>query len=110
MHCGAIHIFCYIENNYFNIDTRKIPKLITKKTKAIFVVDIYGHPCDYKKIIQIAKKYKLFVVSDTQSPGAYYYKKYSSSIADIGGISLNYHKHIHTGEGGVILTNKRVIL
>ena len=110
MHWGAIPIFCDIENNYFNIDTRKIPKLITKKTKAIFVVDIYGHPCDYKKIIQIAKKYKLFVVSDNaQSPGAYYNKKFSSSIADIGGISLNYHKHIHTGEGGVILTNNKIL-
>ena len=58
------------------------------------------------KLIREAKKNKLKVVSDNaQSPGAHYYKKFSTSIADIGGISLNYHKHIHTGEGGVIFTN-----
>ena len=108
MHWGAIPVFCDIEKNYFNIDCSKISKLITKKTKAIFVVDIYGHPCNYKEIFKIAKKNKLFVISDNaQSPGAYYYKKFSSSISDIGGISLNYHKHIHTGEGGVILTNNK---
>ena len=108
LHWGAIPIFCDIEDVYFNIDPKKISKLITKRTKAIFVVDIYGHPCDYKEIIKIAKNHKIFVVSDNaQSPGAYYYKRYSSSIADIGGISLNYHKHIHTGEGGVILTNNK---
>lgn len=108
MHWGAIPVFCDIEDVYFNIDPKKISSLITKKTKAIFVVDIYGHPCNYKEILKIAKKNKLKVVSDNaQSPGAHYYKKFSTSIADIGGISLNYHKHIHTGEGGLILTNNK---
>jgi dTDP-4-amino-4,6-dideoxygalactose transaminase len=108
MHWGAIPVFCDIDDNYFNIDYNKISKLITRKTKAIFVVDIYGHPCSYKEIFKIAKKNKLFIVSDNaQSPGAYYHKKLSSSISDIGGISLNYHKHIHTGEGGIILTNNK---
>jgi perosamine synthetase len=108
LHWGAIPVFCDVEDKFFNIDHKKITKLISKKTKAIFVVDIYGHPCNYKEIFSIAKKNKLYVVSDNaQSPGAYYNKKLSSSISDIGGISLNYHKHIHTGEGGVIFTNDK---
>ena len=108
LHWGAIPVFCDIEDKYFNIDHKLITKLISKKTKAIFVVDIYGHPCNYEKLKKIAKKYKLFLLSDNaQSPGAFYKKTYSSSISDIGGISLNYHKHIHTGEGGVILTNSQ---
>lgn len=108
LHWGAIPVFCDIEGEYFNIDHTKLVKLISKKTKAIFVVDIYGHPCEYDKLNKIAKKFNLFLLSDNaQSPGAFYKKKNSSSISDIGGISLNYHKHIHTGEGGVILTNNK---
>ena len=110
LHWGGIPIFCDIEKNFFNIDPDKISSLITNKTKAIFVVDIYGHPCEYNKIIKIAKKNNLWVVSDNaQSPGAKYKRKYSATIADIGGISLNYHKHIHTGEGGVIFTNNKAL-
>jgi dTDP-4-amino-4,6-dideoxygalactose transaminase len=69
-------------------------------------VDIFGHSADMDALMVIAKKHNLKVISDTaQAPGALYKGKYAGTIADIGGYSLNYHKHIHTGEGGVIVTD-----
>ena len=84
----------------------KIEKKINKKTKAILVADIFGQSSDILKILKIAKKHNLKVITDSaQAPGSKFGKKYTGTIADIGGFSLNYHKHIHTGEGGIILTN-----
>jgi dTDP-4-amino-4,6-dideoxygalactose transaminase len=69
-------------------------------------VDIGGQSADMDKIMGIAKKHGLKVISDTaQAPGALYKGKYAGTLADVGGYSLNYHKHIHTGEGGVLVTN-----
>ena len=71
-------------------------------------VDISGRSAKINEIKKIAKKYNLKIISDTaQSPMATYNKKYAGTLADIGGLSLNYHKHIHTGEGGVIFTNNK---
>ena len=93
-----------------NLDLKDLKKKITKKTKAILAVDIFGYPCDLKKINSIARKNKIFVVSDSaQSIGAKYFGKFAGTVADIGGFSLNYHKHINTGEGGIIVTNNRNI-
>jgi dTDP-4-amino-4,6-dideoxygalactose transaminase len=69
-------------------------------------VDIFGHSADMKELREIANKYNLKIISDTaQAPAAMHNGKYASTAADIGGFSLNYHKHIHTGEGGVLVTN-----
>ena len=107
---NAIPIFADIEEKTFNIDVGKVEKLITKKTKAILAVDIFGHPCDYKKLRFICNKHKISLVSDSaQSIYSFYNKKISSTLSDVGGFSLNYHKHIHTGEGGIIITNKKKI-
>ena len=60
--------------------------------------------------VEIAKKYDLKIISDAaQSIGSKYYKKYSGTFSDIGGYSLNCHKHINTGEGGIILTNSKLL-
>ncbi len=107
---NAIPVFVDIERNTFNIDPNLIEKKISKKTKAILAVDIFGHPANYKKIFIIAKKYNLKVISDSaQSIGSKYNKKFSGTFADIGGFSLNCHKHINTGEGGILLTNNKNI-
>ena len=69
-------------------------------------VDIFGHPGPMDELKKIAKKYKLKIISDAaQSPAAMYKNKYAGTMVDIGGISLNCHKHIQTGEGGVLFTN-----
>jgi dTDP-4-amino-4,6-dideoxygalactose transaminase len=103
---NAIPVFADIEDKTFCIDPESIKKNISKKTKAILAVDIFGHSANLGKIKKIAKKYKLKIISDTaQAPGALYNGKFAGTISDIGGFSFNYHKHIHCGEGGMIVTN-----
>ena len=110
LHWNAIPVFVDIEDDTFNINPNKIEEKINNRTKAILTVDIFGHSCDIYKIMKIAKKYNLVVISDSaQAIGSKVGNKFSSTVAHVGGFSLNYHKHINTGEGGIIVTNKKNI-
>jgi len=103
---NAIPVFADIEEDYFCLDPKSVKKRITKRTKAIIVVDIFGQPYDVEKIHVLAKKHKLLVIEDcAQAPGAKYKNEFAGALGDIGVYSLNYHKHIHTGEGGIVVTN-----
>lgn len=105
---NAIPVFADIEKDYYTISPQEIENKITKKTKAIMSIDIFGQSADMNKINKVAKKYNLKVISDTaQAIGSKYNGRFSGTMADIGGFSLNYHKHIHTGEGGVLVTNNK---
>jgi len=107
---NAIPVFADIEDKTFCISVESIEKNISKKTKAIIAVDIFGQSANMKKIMLLAKKYNIKVISDSaQSPGAFYNGRYAGTLADIGGFSLNYHKHIHCGEGGVLVTNNKIL-
>lgn len=106
LHYGGIPIFADIEESTFNISPDSILKKISAKTKAILVIDIFGHPANYDEIFKISKKYNLRIISDSaQSIGSKYKNKYTGTFADIGGYSFNCHKHINTGEGGMLVTN-----
>lgn len=106
LHWNAIPVFVDIEEDTFCMDPKKITEKITERTKAILVVDIFGHSADMDPILAIAKEHNLKVISDcAQSPGARYKGKLAGTLGDIGGYSFNYHKHIHTGEGGMIVTS-----
>jgi len=103
---GGIPVFADIEEDYFCLDPDSIEKLITPKTKAIIVVDIMGLPYNADRINAIAEKYNLTVIEDcAQAPGAKYGDKFAGTLGDMGVYSLNYHKHIHCGEGGLIVTD-----
>ena len=103
---NAVPVFADIEEDYFCLSPESIEKNITPRTKAIIVVNIFGLPYDADKINAIAKKHNLYVIEDSaQSPGAKYNGKFAGTLGDIGIFSLNYHKHIHSGEGGIIVTN-----
>lgn len=103
---GAIPVFADIEPNYFCLDPKSVEKRITKYTKAILVVDLFGQPYDVDAINALAKKHNLYVIEDAaQAAGAKYRGKYAGTLGDIGIFSLNVHKHIHTGEGGMVVTD-----
>jgi len=103
---NGVPVFADIEREYYCLDPKSIEEKITDKTKAIIVVDIFGQPYDVEGINKIAKKHNLIVIEDTaQAPGAKYKDKYAGTLGDIGVFSLNYHKHIHSGEGGIIVTD-----
>lgn len=102
---GAVPVFADIDYDNYCLSPKSIEKCITPRTKAILVVHIFGNPAKMDEIMAIAKKHNLFVIEDcAQAPMAEYKGKLVGTIADIGVFSLNYHKHIHTGEGGVITT------
>lgn len=103
---NAIPVFADIETETFNLDPVQVEKAITPYTKAVMVIDIHGHPAQLDEIMAIAKKHNLKVIEDcAQAPHALYKGRYAGTVADIGVYSLNYHKHIHTGEGGMCVTN-----
>ena len=110
LHWNAVPIFADIEEDTFNICPKSILRNITKRTKAIMTVDIFGQPSKMKEILKIAKNNNLKVITDSaQAIGATYGKKYAGTLGDVGGYSLNYHKHIQSGEGGVCVTNNKLI-
>ncbi|MGO9133440.1 MAG: DegT/DnrJ/EryC1/StrS family aminotransferase [Methylovirgula sp.] len=103
---GGIPVFADIESDFFCLDPKSIEQRITSRTKAIITTDIHGQPSAMKEILKIAADHNLFVITDTaQAPGATYYGKYAGTIGHIGIFSLNRHKNIQCGEGGVACTN-----
>jgi dTDP-4-amino-4,6-dideoxygalactose transaminase len=103
---GGIPVFADINPDTFNITSATIEPLITSRTKAIMVVHIFGQTSEMDTIMALARKHNLKVIEDgAQSPGVKYKGKPICGYGDVGGFSLNYHKHIHTGEGGMLVTN-----
>jgi len=104
---GAKPVFVDIDPNTFNMDVNEIEKRITPKTKAILPVHLYGQPADMDKILEIAKKYDLFVIEDcAQAIGAEYKGKKVGSFGDIGCFSFFPTKNLGAfGDAGMITTN-----
>lgn len=103
---GAIPVFADIDPEIFCLSPTVIRERITPCTRAIIVVDIFGHPADMDEIRAIAEEHDLVVIEDNaQGPGAFYKGRSAGCLADMGVFSLNYHKTIHTGEGGVVVTD-----
>ncbi|USK78064.1 DegT/DnrJ/EryC1/StrS family aminotransferase [Peribacillus frigoritolerans] len=105
-YCGGRPVFVDSEPQTWNIDPNRIEEKITKKTKGIIVVHLYGHPVDMDPIMVLAKKYSLFVIEDAaEAHGAKYKNQTSGSIGDTGCFSFFGNKLMTTGEGGMITTN-----
>lgn len=105
---GATPIFVDILNDTWCIDPKKIERAITKKTKAIMPVHLYGNLCDMEKILKIAKKHNLFVIEDAcPAIGSMYKKKSPGSFGDFGAFSFQGAKIMVTGTGGMLVTNNK---
>lgn len=111
--CGGHSIFADIDPNTYTIDVNMVENLVIKnnfKIKAIIGVDYAGHPCDWKKLKNISKKYGIFLINDNcHAMGSKINGNlgYACNYADI--VCQSYHaiKNFTTGEGGAILTNSK---
>lgn len=103
-------VFVDIEEENFTIDTDKIEKAITEKTKAILAVHVFGYACNVERIEAIAKKHKLKVVYDgAHAFGVKYKGKSLLSYGDISTCSFHATKLFHTVEGGCCITSDKKI-
>lgn len=104
---GATPVYADIDPKTFNINPACIEKLVTNRTKAIFVVHYGGQMCDMDPIMEIAHKYHLIVVEDcAHTPNAKYKGRNAGSIGDFGCFSFHSLKNITTlGEGGMVTCN-----
>lgn len=109
IYTGAIPVFVDVNPITGTLDTEKIEEKITKKTKAIMVVHLYGYPAEMDSIKRLAKKYKLIVIEDAaEALGCEYKGVKVGSLSDIGCFSFYANKLITTGEGGMIVTNNEI--
>jgi perosamine synthetase len=108
IYTGATPVFVDCERQTYNIDPGLIEKRITKNTKAIMPVHIYGHPAEMDEIMRIAKKYKLYVIEDAaEAHGAEYKGRKCGSFGDFGCFSFYGNKIVTSGEGGMAVTKNK---
>ena len=109
-YCGAIPVPIDIEKETWQMDVNKIEEKINKKTKAIMVVHLFGHPVDMDVVLNLSKKYNLKIIEDcAEAHGVEYKGKKVGSIGDIGAFSFFANKTITCGEGGMVVTNSEEI-
>jgi dTDP-4-amino-4,6-dideoxygalactose transaminase len=103
---GGVPVFADIEADYFCLDPVSVRSKITPRTKAILTTDIHGQSSDIDALNALARERGLILITDcAQSAGAKYKRKWAGSACDIGVFSLNRHKNMQCGEGGVAVTN-----
>jgi len=103
---GARPVFVDIQRNTCNIDETKIEAAITRRTKAVIPVHLYGQPCNMKKIREIADCYDLWIVEDAaQSQGARYEGVRTGALGDIAAFSLYPGKNLGAyGDAGIVVS------
>jgi perosamine synthetase len=103
---GGIPVLVDSEETSWNMDVKLIEAKITNKTKAILVVHIYGLPVDMDPVLDLCKKYNLYLIEDAaELHGQTYKGKMCGSFGDISTFSFYPNKHITSGEGGMIVCN-----
>ena len=106
LYCGAKPVFVDAEADTWNMDPYLLEAKITKKTKAIVPVHMYGHPCDMDAILRLSRKYRLAVIEDAaQAHGAQYKGRMAGSFGKLSCFSFYSNKIITCGEGGMVLTD-----
>lgn len=108
---GAKPVFVDIEADSYNINTQQIERTITSRTKAIIPVHLFGQCADMDPILELATRYKLFIIEDAaQSIGATYKGRKAGSMGTVGCLSFFPSKNLGgAGDGGMIVTNDAVL-
>jgi perosamine synthetase len=106
---GAEMVFCDVDPRTLCIDPARLENRITRKTKAIVPVHLYGQCCEMDKIMQIANRYNLVVIEDcAHNPGGEYNSVKAGALGHMGVFSFHQQKNMSTlGEGGLVTTNQR---
>lgn len=107
LHNGSIPVFADSDLDTFEISAESIEKVITSKTKAVMTVSLLGLAPDYDKILDICKRYNLYLIEDNAECYLGKYKgKYVGEFGDFSSFSFQASKHLTAGEGGMLLCNK----
>src|SRR5262245_21901216 len=102
---GGIPVFADIEPATFCLDPQAVRRALTPRTRAILAVNLFGHPAPLAELRALAEQHGIWLVEDNaQGPLAMEHGRYAGTMGHIGIFSLNYHKHVHTGEGGMCVT------
>ena len=103
---GGTPVFADIEDETFGLDPVSVEANISERTRGIMAVNIFGHPARLGPLRQIADQRGLFLIEDNaQAPDARYHNRKTGTIGDCGVFSLNRHKVMQSGEGGVLITD-----
>ncbi len=103
---NAIPVFADIDPESYCLTAETIRAAATERTRAVVVVDLFGYPANFDPIMDLAKSQGWIVIEDAaQAAGAHRNGRLAGTLADIGVFSLNYHKIIHCGEGGIVVTD-----
>lgn len=105
---GGRPIFVDIDEKTYNIEPKELEKAITKKTKAILLVHLFGRPCDMRAIMKISKERKIPIIEDAcEAAGATYRGRKIGTFGRAAVFGFYPNKQITTGEGGIIVTNEK---
>lgn len=108
--CGGTPVFADVEDKTFGIDPASVESLISPQTKAILVVNIFGHAARLAELKEIADRNGLYLIEDnSQAPGAIHNRRFTGTIGHMGIFSFNRHKVMQSGEGGVVLTDSQTL-
>jgi len=107
---GAVPVFADIDDEIFCIDPKSVEERITPRTKAIMAVNLYGHPAPLFELKALADKHGLYLIEDNaQAPGASIDGRLAGTVGAAGIFSLNRHKTMQCGEGGILITDDDAI-
>lgn len=103
---GATPVFVDIEPQTYNLDPNEVERKIAPRTKAVMVVDVFGHPADWDALIDIAHRHNLMLIDDCcEAIGARYKGRMLGQMGEAGAFAFYPNKQMTAGEGGMIVTN-----
>lgn len=109
-YCGATPVFVDSTTDTWQIDVSDVERKITKNTKAVMAVHLYGHPCDMIQLQKLCKCHDIFLVEDcAEAIGSRQADRHVGTFGDIATFSFFGNKTITTGEGGMVVTNNETL-